>query len=159
MSSKIWTAEDLHEYGLGSSSTAHDKPEVHSITGAQAPHSESVDDRFKAYALKMALRVVCIVAACFSHGWLMWAFIAGAAILPWVAVVFANGNDRAATSEFSQFLPPEQRRQIEAARMNADAPKAHPSDYNEAREDRSKDFNGDVIDGEIIEDDLQSEHQ
>lgn len=69
--------------------------EVHAISQAQDAHSLGVDSRMKRYALKMALRVVCIVIAVFTHGWVMWAAIAGAAILPWVAVVLANGTDRA----------------------------------------------------------------
>ena len=42
------------------------------------------------YTIAMSIRVVCIVAAMFLHGWLMWLAFAGAILLPYFAVVLAN---------------------------------------------------------------------
>ncbi|MDO4251825.1 MAG: DUF3099 domain-containing protein [Rothia sp. (in: high G+C Gram-positive bacteria)] len=119
MAQKIWTAEDLQAYGF-----TQEQPELYSITNAAAPHSESIDYRFKSYALKMLLRVVCIVCALFTDGWLMWVCILGAGVLPWVAVVYANGTDRARTADFSAYLNPHQQLQLasqgqQAARQEA----------------------------------------
>ncbi len=41
----------------------------------------------------MGIRTVCFVAAVIvGHGWVMWVLIAGALILPYVAVVMANAT-------------------------------------------------------------------
>ena len=58
--------------------------------------SESPDDerrsRMLKYTLAMTIRVVCIVAAMFVEGWLMWLAFAGAIFLPYFAVVLANAQ-------------------------------------------------------------------
>jgi hypothetical protein len=58
--------------------------------------SESPDDERKSrmlkYTLAMTIRVVCIVAAMFVEGWLMWLAFAGAIFLPYFAVVLANAQ-------------------------------------------------------------------
>lgn len=152
MVSKIWTEEDLRQYGLASD------PEVHSITSAQGRHSESVDARFRSYALKMFLRVVCIVAALFTDGWVMWACIVAAGVLPWVAVVFANGEDRARSEDFSAFLSVDQQLALgqvkgagsaEGERGSSGAPEPSVSGEDGAggRSDVVE-----VIDGEVVED-------
>lgn len=40
----------------------------------------------------MTIRMVCIIAAFFSSGLLMWIFMAGAIVLPYIAVIEANGG-------------------------------------------------------------------
>lgn len=48
----------------------------------------------------MGIRTVCLVLAVVASGWLQWAFLAGAIVLPYVAVVMANaGRERAAEPE------------------------------------------------------------
>ena len=44
------------------------------------------------YTIAMSIRVVCIVAAMFLQGWLMWLAFAGAILLPYFAVVLANAQ-------------------------------------------------------------------
>ena len=44
------------------------------------------------YLIAMTIRVVCIVAAIFVEGWLMWLCFAGAIFLPYFAVVIANAQ-------------------------------------------------------------------
>ncbi|MEX3609975.1 DUF3099 domain-containing protein [Rothia sp. LK2588] len=153
MSQKYWTAEDLREYGFGSA-----EPEVHSITSAQSRHSTDVDHRFKSYALKMFLRIVFIVLGIFADGWLMWACFIAAAVVPWVAVVEANGNHRAETNDFSAYLTPEQRLMLESASANEpeqeypNRPHAERDEYEDVYTsdaiDRTEE---DIIEGEIIE--------
>jgi hypothetical protein len=72
------------------------RPEVYRITGA--PRSLTADVRFRQsrYLVSMAVRTACFVLAIVASGWLRWAFFAGAVVLPYVAVVFANaGRERA----------------------------------------------------------------
>jgi hypothetical protein len=40
----------------------------------------------------MAIRTVCVVLAVVVDGWLRWIFIAGAVVLPYVAVLMANAR-------------------------------------------------------------------
>jgi len=58
--------------------------------------SESPEDerrsRMLKYTLAMTIRVICIVAAMFVEGWLMWLAFAGAIFLPYFAVVLANAQ-------------------------------------------------------------------
>jgi hypothetical protein len=44
------------------------------------------------YLIAMTVRVICIVAAIFVDGWLMWLCFAGAIFLPYFAVVIANAQ-------------------------------------------------------------------
>jgi hypothetical protein len=44
------------------------------------------------YLIAMTIRVICIVAAIFVEGWLMWLCFAGAIFLPYFAVVIANAQ-------------------------------------------------------------------
>ena len=80
--------------------------EAYSITGAQAPHSQGVETRMRRYALKMALRLVCIVLALVTDGWIRWTCVGAAMVLPWVAVVLANGSDRAEVRDVSAYTDP-----------------------------------------------------
>jgi hypothetical protein len=44
------------------------------------------------YTIAMTIRVLCIAAAMFVEGWLMWLAFAGAIFLPYFAVVLANAQ-------------------------------------------------------------------
>lgn len=68
---------------------------MQSLTSARRPHSEDQRDRVIRYAISMAIRTVCVVLAVVVEGPLRWVFIAGAVLLPYVAVVAANaGRER-----------------------------------------------------------------
>jgi hypothetical protein len=72
------------------------EPEAVRITSAAAARSEDIARRQKKYLISMSLRSVCFVgaiAAALLHiGWLWPILIAGALILPYVAVVMANAS-------------------------------------------------------------------
>ncbi|MET4620198.1 hypothetical protein ABIE18_001638 [Arthrobacter sp. 2762] len=70
-------------------------PEVHSITDAAAAHSEDMRERMIKYAVAMGIRMVCIILIFVVDGWLKIIAVAGAVFLPWIAVVIANGSDKA----------------------------------------------------------------
>lgn len=71
----------------------HDQgPTVHRITEAQESHTVEQHSRVLKYTISMSVRLACFIAAFFVHGWLQWVFLAGAIVLPYVAVVIANGG-------------------------------------------------------------------
>jgi hypothetical protein len=55
---------------------------------------ESPDDerrrRMIQYGIAMGIRVLCVIACFFVHGWWLLVPLAGAVLLPYVAVVLAN---------------------------------------------------------------------
>ncbi len=68
---------------------------VHSITDAASAHSEDMHRRMVKYALAMGIRMVCLVLIFVVDGWFKLLMVAGAVFLPWIAVVIANGSDKA----------------------------------------------------------------
>ncbi|MDQ4047552.1 MAG: DUF3099 domain-containing protein [Actinomycetota bacterium] len=77
--------------------TASGHPEVHSITDAAAAHSDDMRERMIKYALAMGIRMVCLILIFVVDGWFKLVAVAGAVFLPWIAVVIANGSDKAET--------------------------------------------------------------
>lgn len=75
-----------------------DPAQVHRITDARRPHADDQHDRFVKYTVSMSIRMVCIVLALVVRGPLQWVFIAGAVVLPYVAVVIANASREQAPS-------------------------------------------------------------
>ncbi|MDQ1595290.1 MAG: hypothetical protein QOH40_1846 [Arthrobacter pascens] len=75
--------------------TASGHPEVHSITDAAAAHSEDMRERMIKYAVAMGIRMVCLILIFVVDGWFKLVAVAGAVFLPWIAVVIANGSDKA----------------------------------------------------------------
>ena len=110
MAQKYWTAEDLKAAGYSSGDS-----EVFEITDAAERQSVGVSSRAKVYAFKMFLRIVFIIAAVMVDGVWQWVCLAAAAIIPWTAVVVANGEAKQGGGGFSAMLPPEQQAAIEAA--------------------------------------------
>ena len=70
-------------------------PEVVSITDAAAAHSEDMRERMIKYAVAMGIRMVCLILIFVVDGWFKLVAVAGAVFLPWIAVVIANGSDKA----------------------------------------------------------------
>lgn len=67
---------------------------VQVITDAPVPRSAELARRQRNYLISMSIRVACFIAMAFVHGWLRWACLAGAAIIPWFAVIFANVSSK-----------------------------------------------------------------
>lgn len=65
---------------------------VYQITGARRGVRDDVDSRTRRYLVSMGVRTVCFVLAVVTDGWLRWVLIAAAVMLPYLAVVFANGG-------------------------------------------------------------------
>jgi uncharacterized membrane protein YdbT with pleckstrin-like domain len=71
------------------------KPEVYAITQAQRGLSVEQTARTRRYLISMGIRTTCVIAAIFVPGWPRWVLIAGAVVLPYLAVVIANaGRER-----------------------------------------------------------------
>ncbi len=69
-----------------------DPVEVFTITDAQRSLSDEQTGRTRRYLVSMGIRTVCVVAAIFVPGWPRWVLIAGAVVLPYLAVVVANAG-------------------------------------------------------------------
>ena len=109
------------------------------ITGARAAHSDEMRARMIKYTVSMSIRMVCLFMLFFVQGWMIWVVVVGAVILPWFAVVIANGGSDTRNMTASDAMistPPQQE-------IGATAPP--PA----AAEDRPETA---VLRGEIIED-------
>jgi hypothetical protein len=68
------------------------EPEVFAITQAQPSLSNEQQARTRRYLISMGIRTACVIGAIFIPGWPRWVLIAGAVVLPYLAVVIANGG-------------------------------------------------------------------
>ena len=64
------------------------------ITHAAPSHSDDMARRQKRYLITMLIRTACFVGLWLTPGVWRWTFLAGAAILPTIAVVLGNAADR-----------------------------------------------------------------
>ena len=122
--------------------------EVHSITDAAAAHSDEMHQRMVKYAVAMGIRMVCLILIFVVDGWFKLLPIAGAVFLPWVAVVIANGSDKAEIHSDSLL--------DYAPLAELDAPDtADPAGQD--IDDRA-DGAGTLLQGELIEDENDDDH-
>ncbi len=68
------------------------RTEVYRITTAHQGLTADQQVRTRRYLVSMALRTICFLGAVIADGWLRWALVAGAVVLPYLAVVVANGG-------------------------------------------------------------------
>ncbi len=68
------------------------EPEVYRVTGARTSLSADITSRYRRYALTMGIRTVCFLGAILTTGPMRWTLFAAALLLPYVAVVAANGG-------------------------------------------------------------------
>ncbi len=69
-----------------------DPGEVFTITDAQRALSVEQAGRTRRYLISMGIRTACVILAIFVPGWPRWVLIAGAVLLPYLAVVVANAG-------------------------------------------------------------------
>jgi Protein of unknown function (DUF3099) len=96
---------------------------AYTVTDAKRPMSEDISYRQKRYLIMMGVRVAGLVLAVFLfHG--VWRFVAAAVaiVMPYFAVVFANGGREPDNRRFEPYEP--ERRQLGAASPD----QASPSD-------------------------------
>ena len=82
-------------YGGGVARRGSAPAPVHDITSARTPQSVDASSRTYRYLLSMAIRTGCFILAVVVPGPLRWFFVAGAVVLPYVAVIVANVGGQA----------------------------------------------------------------
>lgn len=80
-----------------------------SITGAQVSRVEDQRARTRRYLFSMAIRTVCFLGAILASGWLRWTLVAGAVLLPYIAVVMANAGRKPAPKASPMIILNDQR--------------------------------------------------
>ena len=81
------------------------------ITDAPQSRDEEYEHRRKRYAIMMAGRALCVIAAALTYRispWLAVAFVVGGAILPWSAVILANDRPPKRARVFRRYVGGEQ---------------------------------------------------
>ena len=76
--------------------TLHRRPS-HDVQSATALRSSPLDDRrsrMRKYTIAMSIRTLCVISLVFVQGWWTAVAIAGAVVLPYIAVVIANVHSR-----------------------------------------------------------------
>ncbi|HET9647276.1 MAG TPA: DUF3099 domain-containing protein [Microlunatus sp.] len=102
--------------GRSGQSAAHSAFPVTVITDAHPGASEEMWRRQKRYMITMGFRTACFVCMLFVPGVWRWVLLAGAVLLPYVAVVFANqANRKGRTDGFVELGEPEGRLQLTAS--------------------------------------------
>ncbi|QCB97713.1 DUF3099 domain-containing protein [Arthrobacter sp. PAMC25564] len=124
--------------------------EVHSITDAAAAHSDEMRQRMIKYAVAMGIRMVCLILVFVVDGWFKILPVIGAVFLPWIAVVIANGSDKAEIHSDSllDYVP---MGELDAPRVAA-GPASGPG--TNAAEDASMT----LLQGELIDDEDDEDH-
>jgi hypothetical protein len=65
---------------------------VYRITTARKSVAADQATRVRGYVISMSIRIACFALAILTTGVLRWFFVAGALIIPYLAVVYANGG-------------------------------------------------------------------
>lgn len=120
------------KYRHGASAT-----NVQAITNAAVSHSDEMRSRMVKYSVTMGIRMVCLAAIFVFDGWFKLIPVIGAVVLPWVAVVLANGGADVVHQETVELLD-------EAPMYAVSGGEAGTGDGAEP---------GDVLAGEIVPDD------
>ncbi|MGP4028610.1 DUF3099 domain-containing protein [Actinomadura sp. 3N407] len=93
----------------------HREPDVYTVTDAPRPMSEDIGYRQRRYLVSMGVRTACFVGAILAAvagapAWAVLVLVAGALLLPYVAVIFANGGrEPTASATFEDPGKPEQK--------------------------------------------------
>ena len=98
------------------------EPEVYTITATNRALSIEQSGRTRRYLISMGIRTGCVLAAIVVPGWPKWLFIAGAVVLPYLAVVIANAgreNDEPGTMGVTPLVLPTAASAREVHRGNA----------------------------------------
>ncbi len=96
------------------------KSPVYQITGARKSLSEDVAYRQRRYLISMSIRTMCFILAVVSHGPMRWAMFVAAVLLPYFAVVYANGGRERAPEPPSAFVPGN-RPELESGKNSAES--------------------------------------
>ena len=81
------------------------EPDVHSITAARQGLRDDQAPRTRRYLVSMGIRTACVIGAIVVPGWPRWVLIAGAVVLPYLAVVAANAGRSRESSTVAPVQP------------------------------------------------------
>ncbi len=81
-------------------------PVVHSVTSAASSTTDDQDQRVKRYLVMMGIRVLCFGLVFVTSGWLRWAAVAGAVLIPYFAVIVANAVRPREAGSIQPVTPP-----------------------------------------------------
>lgn len=97
------------------------KRPVPAVTSLPQSPRDEVDHRVRRYVLTMTIRFICFGLMFFVQpfGWYTWVFAIAAAVLPYIAVVFANAGSDSTETEAESPL-----REIEPPARSEPAPAA-----------------------------------
>ena len=84
------------------------------ITTARKSIADDQASRVRGYVVSMSIRIACFALAVVTDGVWRWLFVAGALLIPYIAVVFANGG-REPAPEMPDALRPFGERELPAA--------------------------------------------
>jgi hypothetical protein len=66
--------------------------DTYRITTARKSIPDDQATRVRGYVISMSIRIVCFLLAAVTSGWVRWTLVAGALVIPYIAVVYANGG-------------------------------------------------------------------
>jgi len=84
---------------------------VHSVTSAPSSSTDDQDQRVRRYLTMMGIRVLCFGLVFVTTGWLRWAAVAGAVLIPYFAVIVANAVRPSEPGAIQPVTPPSDRTQ------------------------------------------------
>ncbi|WP_239373526.1 DUF3099 domain-containing protein [Frankia sp. Cj5] len=117
------------------------------ITRAALSRPEEIQHRQRRYVISMLFRTLCLILAVVAlRGWARFAAIAIAVVLPWLAVVFANGGPPIQRDTPSLFIPRRPAGDVPPSAL----PRAHHVVVDgEAVDGEAVD--GSVVDGSVVD--------
>jgi len=113
-------------------------PEVFSITGARTGLTDDVRLRQRRYVISMSIRTVSVILTVVLWNIerpLAWAALVVGAVLPYIAVVYANAGRENAPRQPDAYIPPVSRPAIERAEAEP-AAEPVPGPRSDPRETR-----------------------
>ena len=82
------------------------EPVVHNVTSAASSSTDDQDQRVRRYLTMMGIRVLCFGLVFVTSGWLRWAAVAGAVLIPYFAVIVANAVRPGQAGSIQAVTPP-----------------------------------------------------
>lgn len=86
---------------------------MHNVTSAPTSTTDDQDKRIKRYLTMMAIRVALFGLVFVTSGWVRWAAVIGAVVIPYIAVVIANAVAPRQPGDLQAVTPQDDTRRIE----------------------------------------------